>query len=106
MMVVGEPGIGKTRLAQEFAVYAALRGARVLWGRCYEGEVVPYQPFVEALASYEPRLSSLEGDEAALLKAFLQPLLQVQRGSEPSNDHAHVEVVVEVIAHGHPWLHH
>ncbi|MFQ5472517.1 MAG: protein kinase, partial [Dehalococcoidia bacterium] len=37
MMVVGEPGIGKTRLAQEFAIYAELRGARVLWGRCYEG---------------------------------------------------------------------
>ncbi|MCH8814974.1 MAG: protein kinase [Chloroflexi bacterium] len=52
MMVVGEPGIGKTRLAQEFAVYAELRGARVLWGRCYEGEVVPYQPFVEAFREY------------------------------------------------------
>ncbi|KKL09588.1 hypothetical protein LCGC14_2564360, partial [marine sediment metagenome] len=36
MMLVGEPGIGKTRLAQEFAVYASLRGAQVLTGRCYE----------------------------------------------------------------------
>lgn len=34
--LVGEPGIGKTRIAQELAGYAGLRGARVLWGRCYE----------------------------------------------------------------------
>jgi class 3 adenylate cyclase len=53
MMLVGEPGIGKTRLAQEFAVYASLRGAQVLTGRCYEGEVAaPYMPFVEAFREY------------------------------------------------------
>jgi predicted ATPase/class 3 adenylate cyclase len=53
MMLVGEPGIGKTRLAQEFAVYAGLRGAQVLTGHCYEGEAaVPYLPFVEAFRHY------------------------------------------------------
>ena len=31
--LVGEPGIGKTRAAQELATYAGLRGAQVLWGR-------------------------------------------------------------------------
>ncbi len=53
VMLVGEPGIGKTRLAEEFAVYAELRGAQVLVGRAYEGEAsVPYRPFVEALRQY------------------------------------------------------
>ncbi|HEY5638420.1 MAG TPA: protein kinase, partial [Dehalococcoidia bacterium] len=53
MMIVGEPGIGKSRLAQEFTVYASLRGAQVLSGRCYEGDVaVPYLPFVEAFREY------------------------------------------------------
>jgi predicted ATPase/class 3 adenylate cyclase len=53
VMLVGEPGIGKTRLAEEFAVYAKLRGAQVLAGRCYEGGVaVPYLPFVEAFRQY------------------------------------------------------
>ncbi len=33
--LVGEPGIGKTRTAQELATYAGLRSAQVLWGRCY-----------------------------------------------------------------------
>jgi tetratricopeptide (TPR) repeat protein len=53
VMLVGEPGIGKTRLAEEFSVYATLRGAQVLTGRCYEGEVaLPYRPFVEAFRQY------------------------------------------------------
>ncbi len=53
VMLVGEPGIGKTRLAEEFAVYARLRGAQVLAGRSYEGAVeLPYFPFAEALRQY------------------------------------------------------
>jgi len=53
VLVVGEPGIGKTRLVEEVAAYAALRGAQVCWGHCYEGEVgVAYLPFVEAFRSY------------------------------------------------------
>ncbi len=53
VMLVGEPGIGKTRLAQEFAVYASLRGAQVLSGHCYEGEAsVPYLPWTEAFRAY------------------------------------------------------
>lgn len=53
VMLVGEPGIGKTRLAQEALVYAQLRGAQTLWGRCYEAEsAFPYMPFVEALRQY------------------------------------------------------
>ncbi len=52
-MLVGEPGIGKTRLAEEFGVYAGLRGAQVLTGHCFEGEsALPYRPFVEALRQY------------------------------------------------------
>ena len=51
--LVGEPGIGKTRTAQEVATYAGLRGAQVLWGRCYEEQGVPsYWPWVQAIRSY------------------------------------------------------
>ncbi|MGH9036723.1 MAG: ATP-binding protein, partial [Acidimicrobiia bacterium] len=53
IMVGGEPGIGKTRLAEEAGVYARLGGAQVLTGRCYEAEsAVPYMPFVEAIRAY------------------------------------------------------
>ena len=53
VMLVGEPGIGKTRLTQELSVYARMRGAQVLFGQCYEGEgAPPYIPFIEALRQY------------------------------------------------------
>jgi tetratricopeptide (TPR) repeat protein len=45
----GEPGIGKTRLAMQFAQDCQRRGAVMLYGRCDSDTVVPYQPFVEAL---------------------------------------------------------
>jgi len=51
--LVGEPGIGKTRTAQELVTYAGLRGVQVLWGRCYEEQgVPPYWPWVQAIRSY------------------------------------------------------
>jgi DNA-binding SARP family transcriptional activator len=53
VMVVGEPGIGKTRLLQELATSARRRGGLVLSGRCLEGGwVPPYQAFVEAITGY------------------------------------------------------
>src|SRR5262249_28600801 len=53
VMVVGEPGIGKTRTADELAELARREGTRVLSGRCYEGEwAPPYGPFVEAIETY------------------------------------------------------
>jgi class 3 adenylate cyclase/tetratricopeptide (TPR) repeat protein len=48
-LVAGEAGIGKTRLAAEFAAQVHAEGAVVLAGRCDEDLAVPYQPFVDAL---------------------------------------------------------
>lgn len=48
-LLVGEPGIGKTRTAYELARAAHDDGAVVLFGRCDDELQVPYQPFVEAL---------------------------------------------------------
>ena len=49
----GEPGIGKSRLAEELAARARARGARVLVGRCWEAGGAPaYWPWVQALRAY------------------------------------------------------
>jgi class 3 adenylate cyclase len=56
-MLVGEPGIGKTRLSKEFSVHAKLRGARVVMGPCYEGEgSLAHEPFIAALREYMAQL--------------------------------------------------
>src|SRR5829696_4752757 len=52
-LLLGEPGIGKTRLAEELGAAAGAQGARVLWGRCWEGEGAPaFWPWVQCLRSY------------------------------------------------------
>jgi tetratricopeptide (TPR) repeat protein len=50
-MLVGEPGIGKTRLADAAAEAATGMGFRVAWGRAWEsGGAPPYFPWIQALA--------------------------------------------------------
>ncbi len=50
VLVAGEPGIGKTRLAGEFASTVLGHGAIVLIGRCSEEPLAPYEPYADALA--------------------------------------------------------
>jgi class 3 adenylate cyclase/tRNA A-37 threonylcarbamoyl transferase component Bud32 len=53
LLLTGDPGIGKTRTAEQLATYARVRGARVHWGRCHETEGAPaYWPWSEALRGY------------------------------------------------------
>jgi len=53
VLISGEPGIGKTRLAHAIVEEAQRTGAAVLSGGCYEYEATtPYLPFVEALRDW------------------------------------------------------
>lgn len=66
VLVAGEAGIGKTRLATELARRARKLGCDVLWGSCSEAELaLPYLPFVEALGNH------LDEQEAAAVRAEL-----------------------------------
>ena len=50
VMLVGEAGIGKTRMAEELAAVAEEEGFIVRWGRSHEAEgAPPFWPFVQAL---------------------------------------------------------
>jgi DNA-binding SARP family transcriptional activator len=53
VLLEGEPGIGKTRLAEELAGRARELGVRVLVGRCWEAGGAPaYWPWVQALRAH------------------------------------------------------
>ena len=86
VLIVGEPGVGKTRLAAAMAADARSRGFTVLHGRCDEGLAAPYQPVVEAygawLAEYpDAALPRVIGDGAELVS--LWPALARRLGIEP-----------------------
>jgi predicted ATPase len=50
VLLVGETGVGKTRLASEFVAWTKAQGADVLVGQAFElGGRLPYQPLIEAL---------------------------------------------------------
>jgi DNA-binding SARP family transcriptional activator len=53
VLLVGEAGIGKTRLAREFVAWAWAQRAEVLRGHAFDlGGRLPYQPLVEALREW------------------------------------------------------
>jgi predicted ATPase len=66
MLLVGEPGIGKTALCDQLSRFVVERGGLPLVGHCYEEGSFrrPYQPFVEAFGNYlqESDLDALMGD--------------------------------------------
>ncbi len=63
-LLVGEAGVGKTRLASRLAAELHAAGATVLYGRCDEEPLGHYQPFTEALR-HELRHGPASSDPAA-----------------------------------------
>jgi DNA-binding SARP family transcriptional activator len=105
VVIDGEPGIGKTRLASELAHEVHQQGALVLYGRCDDGLAVPYQPFVEALRPYARTvgvacLRSELGDLASDLGRLLPELggLGEPFGADPESERfALFEAVVALL---------
>ena len=86
VFLVGEPGIGKSRLADEVMVRARARGARILVGRCWEAGGAPaYWPWVQSLRAYVRESDAAElrlhlGAGAAELAQILPELRQELAG--------------------------
>jgi hypothetical protein len=90
-LLVGEPGIGKTRLANDFASAAGARGAQVTWGRAWEAGGAPaYWPWIEAMRPFAALTAYASDAERVRIAplAHLLPELEGCEASKPAADPA------------------
>jgi predicted ATPase len=72
VVLLGEPGIGKTRIALALAAEARERGAVVLWGRCHESDGAPvYWPWLQVLGAHVADLPAAAVEDLAAVRAAL-----------------------------------
>ncbi len=75
VLLEGEVGIGKTRLASEFLAWAEVEGADVLHGQAFEtGGQLPYRPMIEAL---RPRIERENAPDDLLSDLWLAELARL-----------------------------
>ncbi len=66
VFVVGEAGIGKSRLISELAKYGKSKNVMTLTGRClYDENTEPYLPFIDAFGKYISGRNRDEGDNSS-----------------------------------------
>jgi pimeloyl-ACP methyl ester carboxylesterase/class 3 adenylate cyclase len=107
-VVVGDAGVGKTRLVAEFARKLHEDGATVLFGRADRAGLSQYQPVAEVLAQY---VASLRPDEVLRLRTrwpnlvgLVPKLRQSEDGDQreepslPESDEDHFRLIQSVTA--------
>jgi len=88
-LISGEPGIGKTRLADELASRVKARGMQVLWGRCWEGDGAPaYWPWIQVIRSFlgalEPERRNILARESEIASEIIHRVAQIIPDLQPA----------------------
>jgi hypothetical protein len=97
VLLAGEPGIGKTRLASHAALRAHAEGFVVCWGACSEDVAAPYEPWIEVcsqLVEHAPGevlagyVASRGGEIGRLARNFARrvPDAPVPQSSDPETE--------------------
>ena len=90
VMLVGEPGIGKTRTTQELETWATIHGAQTLWGRAYEeAGIPPYWPWLQIGRTWGSSVSTDRRDQVGaeeLVRIFPELLPPGTTAPEPPRD--------------------
>lgn len=113
VLVVGEPGIGKTRLVREVSRELHDAGSLVVGGRCAEDTLYVLQPFAAALErlarSRVDALGESSSVERAALAALMPDLLSQERSIGPIDPETQrylvyrsVGALLDAGAHGRP----
>jgi DNA-binding SARP family transcriptional activator len=107
VLLTGEPGIGKSRLAEELSRHARSRGAHVLVGRCWEAGGAPaFWPWVQPLRAHiraaDPEHLVRElGTDAAEIAPILPELYELipglPRPSAPESEGARFRLFHAVV---------
>ncbi|GAB90268.1 hypothetical protein GORHZ_092_00170 [Gordonia rhizosphera NBRC 16068] len=84
LALVGEPGIGKSRLQLAFNESAGAKGFRVLHLRCRETDAASaYRPLIEALAPLSRPGGPLAGEADQVYRSALTTLRRLWEGGDP-----------------------
>jgi DNA-binding winged helix-turn-helix (wHTH) protein/tetratricopeptide (TPR) repeat protein len=88
VLLVGEPGIGKTRTAEQLAAIARGAGAEVLVGRCFVEGAPAYWPWVQIVRAFVERrdraaLERLLGARAAVIGQAIPEVAEKLGGLAP-----------------------
>jgi tetratricopeptide (TPR) repeat protein len=95
LTLAGEPGIGKTRLAEAIAQRATDAGVEVVWGRCHDDDAAPaYWPWSQLLRGLVP-------DATDPIAALLDDQLPSDAGARRYLLH---ERIAELLLSGGPRL--
>ncbi|MEV8631109.1 BTAD domain-containing putative transcriptional regulator [Streptosporangium sp. NPDC051023] len=94
VLLAGEPGIGKTSLAEQAAGTARARGHRVVWGRCWDGTgAPPFWPWTQAVQELVGGDRRLDGGPARLAGGGRFQLYEAFAGL--LNEHGRVLLVLD-----------